>query len=101
MKNLKIILQSNYLYIFLIIVCCIYSYLFITNRKEKEVEVKSYYEGIITDFDISDDKVSLTIEGTNNNKYIINLISVPEHNKVLNPNLTDDEEVELFGIWEQ
>ena len=63
MKRLKNILQSKFFFFLLIIVCFIYCFLFIRNRKEKEVDIKSYYEGIVVDYELSEDKVSLVTQG--------------------------------------
>ncbi len=68
MKRLKIILQSNLFYVLILILCSFYCLLFIVNRKEKEVKISNYYEGIVTDYEIDETKVSLTIKGNDNFK---------------------------------
>ncbi len=80
MKRLKNILQFRFFF-FLLIICCFgYCFLFIRNRKEKEVDIKTYYEGIITDYEINEDKVSMVIEGED--KFKVNYYKQIDDNNI-------------------
>ena len=63
MKRLKIVLQSNYFYLLLFILLIIYILISTVLIRYKSNIKTNYYEGIITNISIKNDKVSFIIKG--------------------------------------
>ena len=65
MQRLRILLQSKAFYVILFVICFIYSFIFIYNHKHKQIDIdlnKNSFEGIITDYNIKDNKVTMTLK---------------------------------------
>lgn len=65
MKRLKIILQSNYFYIFLFVVTIIYSFCYLSIPRYSKLEIEEQsYRGIILEMEIEGDLLKLELNGT-------------------------------------
>ncbi len=71
MQKLKIVLQSKIFYIIISFICLIYSGVVIYKHNHKELNLdlnKEYFEGVIEDYNIKDNKVSITLKSENKYK---------------------------------